>query len=125
MGYFQTYLAYAAPAPDKNTQNPWSAEQSTGNVKGEHWKSEFPRTAGLSGGGADVDTEVQGGSSQKESTDLSSGLSGVQATFLGGARVLENQQTVPIPEEDQRVVVPSPAECSQLNQMLRQSHRGQ
>lgn len=47
-----------APAPAKNTQNPWSAEQSMGNVRREHPASEFPRTAGLSGCGADVETEV-------------------------------------------------------------------
>lgn len=38
MGRFPTYLTatpYTAPTPDKKTQNPWSAEQSTGNVKGE------------------------------------------------------------------------------------------
>lgn len=60
MGRFQTYLTttpYTALTPDKKTQNPWSAEQSTGNVEGEPWKSQFPRTSGLSGG-ADVDTEV-------------------------------------------------------------------
>ena len=63
MWCFQTHLTVApsaAPAP-KNTQNPWSAEQGRGSVKRQHLKSESPRTAGPSGCGANVETEVQGG----------------------------------------------------------------